>query len=252
MSTLSPEQIDDMKVCGKILKNALDQTVLVLKAGVTTIALDRIAEESIVNAGARPSFKNYFVEGVGSYPSSLCVSINDEVVHGIPNESRVIKNGDVVSLDLGAEYHGVCTDMARTIIVGEATEQIKSLVNTTRICLENAIKEVAVGKNIGNIGAAVEKTALAAGFAVIKDYVGHGIGEKPHMAPSIPNFGKYGSGPKILDCTALAIEPMITLSAEYTTPADDGWTAKTEDGSISAHFEHTVVIENGVVTVVTL
>jgi len=252
MNTLSSQQIVDMKICGKILKNALDQTELALKIGVRTIDLDRIAEESIVNAGARPSFKNYFVEGVGSYPASLCVSINDEVVHGIPNENRVIKNGDVVSLDLGAEYHGVCTDMASTIIVGETTDQIKRLVNTTRICLENAIKEVKIGHNIGDIGAAVERTAAAAGFAVIKDYVGHGIGEKPHMPPSIPNFGKNGSGPKILDNTALAIEPMITLGAEYTIPMEDGWTAKTEDGSIAAHFEHTVVLENGTVTVVTL
>lgn len=251
MDLLNKQQIEDLIICGKILKNALDKTVLAVKAGVSASKLDRIAEKAIVDGGARPSFKNYFIEGVGSYPASLCVSINEEVVHGIPTEHKIIRDGDVVSLDLGAEYKGVYTDMATTVVVGKVAIEIEILVETTRKCLESGLSVVKTGAHIGDIGEAVEKAAKEKGLGVIRDFVGHGIGTHPHSEPKIPNYGKSGKGPEIVEGMALAIEPMITLGAEYTYFHDDGWTAKTKDHSIAAHFEHTIVISDGKPIVVT-
>jgi methionyl aminopeptidase len=190
------------------------------------------------------------VKGSGSFPASLCISVNDEVVHGLPTE-RVIKDGDVVSLDLGAIYNGMCTDMAVTVAVGEVDTNIKKLISVTRDSLNLGISEAKAGNFIGDIGNAVQTYAEKNKFGVVRDLVGHGIGVEPHMQPSIPNFGKKGSGAEIVEGMALAIEPMLTEGNYNVKVGRDGWTVLTRDGSIAAHFEHTIVIVGGKPLVVT-
>ena len=251
MSILDKNQITDIKICGRILRAALLETADNCKAGISTLKLDEIAENAIIKAGARPSFKKYFVAGVGEFPSALCISINDEIVHGLPDENRILKNGDIVSLDLGAEYHGIYTDSAVTVPVGKVEPELLRLIDTTKASLQLGIKEAKAGNRIGDIGAAVETKAKADGFAVIRDYVGHGIGTKPHMPPQIPNFGDSGVGNEIVEGMALAIEPMVVTGSPETFVDDNGWTVKTADKSMAAHFEHTVVIIDGKPVIVT-
>ncbi len=247
---LSKKEIKDIKVCGKILKDSLNEVKNAVKPGVSTLELDKIAEDAIVRQGAVPSFKDYEVKGSGNFPFTTCVSINDEVVHGLPSK-RIINNGDVVSLDLGAIYNGVCTDMAITLPVGDVSESALKLISVTRECLNLGINEAKAGKYIGDIGNAVQTHAERNKFGVVRDLVGHGIGTEPHMQPSIPNFGKKGAGAKIIEGMALAIEPMLTEGNYEVKVGMDGWTVLTRDGSIAAHFEHTIVIVEGKPIVVT-
>lgn len=251
-NVLSEKQIVAMRECGKILASAMDEVAQAVKPGVSTLSLDRIAEEFIRKSGAVPSFKNLKVAGVGQYPASLCVSINSEIVHGIPRSDRFLEEGDIVSLDLGAKHKEVCSDMAITLPVGKISDEAKRLIRVTKECLDRGINAAISGRRIGAIGEAVQKHAESNGFGVVRDMVGHGIGEKPHMDPKIPNYGKSSDGPKILDNMALAIEPMITAGDYNITAGFDGWTISTADKSLAAHFEHTVVIENGITTIVTL
>jgi len=251
MSILSENQIVDIKICGKILHDALLEVANSCHAGVSTAKIDQIAENAIIKAGARPSFKNYLVAGVGEYPSALCISINDEIVHGLPDKNRRLEDGDIVSLDLGAEYHGIYTDSAVTVPVGKVSAELSKLIDTTKTALELGIREATAGNHIGDIGVAVETKAKADGFEVIRDYVGHGIGTKPHMSPQIPNFGTAGRGEEIVEGMALAIEPMIVTGSPKTLVDSNGWTVKTADGSMAAHFEHTIVTIDGKPVVVT-
>jgi len=247
---LNKDEIKLIKISGRILKESLDAVISAVKPGVSTLRLDEIAYHAIKERGAEPSFKDYEVKGSGLFPSTLCVSVNEEVVHGLPS-LRVLKEGDVVSLDIGAGYKGVYTDMAVTIPVGKVSPKATKLIETTRKCLLIGINQAFAGCRIGDIGHAVQEYAEGQGFGVVRDLVGHGIGREPHMSPHIPNFGKKNSGPVIMEGMALAIEPMLTEGGYDVQVEADGWTITTFDGSLSAHFEHTVVILNGKPVIVT-
>lgn len=249
---LTENQLKDIIKCGQCLKFAMNEVRKAALPGVKTVELDFIAENALLLQNVKPTFKNYYIEGPGHYPSSLCVSVNDEIVHGIPTEHKVLKEGDVASFDLGASLNGICTDMAITVLVGNIKDKRKEqLISVTKRSLDLAIKEAKIGNNIGDIGYAIQNYAESYGFGVVREYVGHGIGTKPHLPPHIPNFGLKKTGPKIEEKMALAIEPMITLGHFKTIVGDDGWTVKTADQSLAAHFEHTVVIVKGKPLVVT-
>lgn len=248
---LNKEEINLIKICGKILKESLSEVKSSLKPGITTLRLDEIAYNAIKKRGAEPSFKDYEVKGAGHFPFSLCVSVNDEVVHGLPSE-RILQEGDIVSLDLGAQYKGIYTDMAATVPVGEIKDSAKKLIETTKKCLAIGIAEAKVGNRIGNIGFSVQQYAEKNGFGVVRDLVGHGIGREAHMFPHIPNFGDKDAGPVIVEGMALAIEPMLTEGDYNIHVKNDGWTVLTMDSSLSAHFEHTIVIIDGKPVIVTV
>lgn len=248
---LSNNEIEIIKKCGYILSSAMNDVQAAICPGIATKDLDLIAENAIRQKGATPSFKDYFVAGAGKYPASLCVSINDEVVHGIPKNNRVLKDGDIVSLDLGAQYNGICTDMAVTVAVGQVSDEALNLIKVTEECLKRGIQASKVGNRIGAIGEIVQDYAEKNNFGVIRDLVGHGIGIKPHMDPQIPNYGNSNRGPKILPGMALAIEPMITEGDFQIKVKDDNWTIITNDGSLAAHFEHTIVVTKDGPVVVT-
>ena len=250
-SDLSPEEILSLKAGGRFLAEALALVCKAVRPGVSTAELNQIAEHELALRNCRPSFKNYYVAGAGEYPAALCISINDEIVHGLPDAGRLLQDGDIVSLDLGAEYQGIYSDMAVTVAAGEISKESQRLIEVTKHSLETGIAAITPGAKIGDIGAAIEEYVESEGFAVIKDYVGHGIGRKPHELPQIPNFGRKGTGPLIADNQALAIEPMVSVGDFHTMVANDGWTVKTLDGSLSAHFEHTVIVENGLPVIVT-
>lgn len=250
-NVLADDQIVAIRECGKILSFAMKEVKKAVAPGVSTHQLDEIAHKSILDKGGEPSFLNYEVSGIGYYPASLCVSINEEIVHGIPSKDRILKDGDIVSLDLGAKYKGVCTDMAVTLPVGEISEIAQKLIEVTKECLDRGISAAIAGNKIGAIGESVQKHAESNGFGVVRDLVGHGIGTKPHMAPNIPNYGKKTAGPKILERMALAIEPMITVGDYNIEPKSDGWTISTTDKSLAAHFEHTIVIVEGIAEIIT-
>lgn len=248
---LTAAQIKSIRVCGRILQDALLEVIRSAKAGISTKELDTIAENQIRKQGATPSFKGYEVKGIGKFPSSLCVSINNEIVHGIPVTDKILKEGDVVSFDLGAEYEGICTDMAATVGIGTISNRSKLLIDTTKASLAAGIEAIEPGARIGAIGAAVQSVAEKQGFGVVRDFVGHGIGALPHLEPNIPNFGTEEEGPMIEEGMALAIEPMITEGGYKTKTSDNRWTVMTEDGSVAAHFEHTIIIVNGKPEIVT-
>ncbi len=207
-----------------------------VEPGVTTAEIDKIAYDYIRKNGAEPNFLHY-----NGYPATACISINDEVIHGIPGD-RVIKAGDIVSIDLGAKIHGFHGDNAATFAAGDISPEAKRLCDTTRESLYVGIEKAVAGGRIGDIGAAVAAYCEARGFSVVRDYVGHGVGKNLHEDPSVPNFGTPGRGVRLLPGMTLAIEPMINLGKAAVKTLSDGWTVKTKDGSLSAHFEHTVAI----------
>ncbi len=228
------------------MADALDLVGRILRPGVTTGELDAAVEELIRSWGATPSFKGYF-----GYPASICVSINEQVVHGIPDD-RAIKDGDIVSVDIGAYLDGYHGDGARTFAVGDIPEGARKLMRVTRECLEMGIEQAQPGNRIGDISAAVQRHAEENGFGVVRQLVGHGIGQSLHEDPQVPNFGLPGQGPKIRAGMVLAIEPMINEgSFEVYTLADE-WTVVTRDHKLSAHFEHTVAITDGGPVVLTV
>ena len=240
------EDINKLRKGGKILASVLYEAARKAIPGAKTIELDILAEKMIKEAGGRPSFKNYKTpDDKISYPASLCVSINEEVVHGIPSE-RVFKDGDIVSLDLGIEYKGFYTDSAITVSVGNISEQAKKLIETTQEALNLGIMAVKNGAFIGNIGYAIQSFVEKNGFNVVRKLVGHGLGRKVHEPPEIPNFGVKGKGEVLREGEVIAIEPMITVGRHDINLDKDLWTWKTKDGSLSAHFEHTIIVtKNG-------
>lgn len=248
---LDHEQLQLIKICGKKLATALDFVTKSVKPGVSTMELDDLAEKKLIEFGCVPAFKNYFVAGAGEFPSTLCVSVNDEIVHGLPSLETILKEGDVVSLDIGAGFKGVYTDMAVTVGVGKISKEAQKLIHVTEKALYVGIDQAKLNNKIGDIGYAIENFVQPSGFGIIRDYVGHGIGTKPHLWPQIPNFGHRGTGPTIKEGMALAIEPMITLGAESTKVMPNNWTVKTTDESFAAHFEYTIIIENGKTLIVT-
>ena len=217
------------------------EVLLLLKArvkpGVSTAELDSFAEKRVREAGAVPAFLGY-----RGYPATLCVSINEEIVHGIPSPKRIIKEGDIVSLDMGAVCDGFYGDAALTVAAGEISGQAKRLMDVTRISLEMGLSAVKAGARLGDVSHAVEKYAVENGMSVVREFTGHGIGRHLHEEPSIPNYGKPGTGPLLKAGMTLAIEPMLCLGRAEVVVKNDGWTAVSADGSLSAHYEHTIAV----------
>ncbi|HIT37024.1 MAG TPA: type I methionyl aminopeptidase [Candidatus Onthousia faecipullorum] len=241
----SKREIELLKEAGHIVYLTHQYLRPHIKAGIKTKELDSLAEKFIRSKGATPSFKGY--EG---FPSTLCISINDEVVHGFPSE-RVLKEGDIISIDIGACYKGYHGDSAWTYTVGEASDDAKYLLEHTEKALYEGIKQAKVGNRIGDISYAVEKYATEHNLGVVKELVGHGVGTSVHESPDVPNYGTKGTGPKIRDGMVIAIEPMLTLGSPDIYVEDNDWTIKTEDSSLSAHFEHTIAITNEGVIILT-
>lgn len=232
-----------MQKGGKILGQILKQLAQEVYPGQTTVALNNLAEKLIAQAGGTPSFKGYTPFGTGqAYPNALCCSINDEVVHGIPKKHRCLKSGDIISLDLGFYYQGWHTDSAITLGVGKISPQAEQLIRVTYEALQRGIRQVKPGATIGDIGAAIQSYIESNGYSVVKSLVGHGIGREVHESPRVPNFGQKRQGAKLTAGNVIAIEPMVNLGQEEVITAADGWTVKTSDHSLSAHFEHTVAV----------
>lgn len=232
-------ELSVMKEACRISAGALDLIGKAVEPGVTTAELDRIAEQYILSMGATPNFKNY-----QGYPATACISINHEVIHGIPKKNRVLKAGDIVSVDLGAKFGGYHGDNAATFAVGDISPEAKRLIDTTRESLYEGIKMARAGGRIGDISHAVQAYVEARGYSVVRDFVGHGIGTNLHEAPEVPNFGNPGRGIRLLPGMTIAIEPMVNAGKPDVKVMPDGWTVLTKDGSLSAHFEHTVAITN--------
>ena len=241
------EQIAKMRESGKITKNVLDLIGKTIKSGMTTKELDKIAYDYIKSCGAEPSFLGY-----SGYPATLCVSIDDMVVHGIPSKDIIIKEGQIVSVDVGVIYNGWQGDAARTFAIGEISAEKKKLIEVTEQCFFKAIEDLRDGTPIGNIGHNVQHHAESNGFSVVRALVGHGIGREMHEDPSVPNYGIRGTGIRLKKGMALAIEPMINAGTHKVNFMSDGWGVKTADGRPSAHYENTVVITSNGVEVLTL
>ena len=241
----SKREIELLKEAGHIVYLTHQYLRPHIKAGIKTKELDRLAEEFIRSKGATPSFKGY--EG---FPSTLCISINDEVVHGFPSD-RVLQDGDIISIDIGACYKGYHGDSAWTYTVGKVSDDAKYLLEHTEKALYEGIKQAKVGNRIGDISYAVEKYATEHNLGVVKELVGHGVGTSVHESPDVPNYGTKGTGPKIRDGMVIAIEPMLTLGSPDIYIEDNDWTVKTEDSSLSAHFEHTIGVTNDGVIILT-
>ena len=241
----SKREIELLKEAGHIVYLTHQYLRPHIKAGIKTIELDRLAEDFIRSKGATPSFKGY--EG---FPYTLCISINDEVVHGFPSE-RILKDGDIISIDIGACYKGYHGDSAWTYQVGEISNEAKYLLEHTEKALYEGIKQAKVGNRIGDISAAVEKYATKHNLGVVKELVGHGVGTSVHESPDVPNYGKEGTGPKIKDGMVIAIEPMLTSGSPDIYVEDNDWTVVTDDGSLSAHYEHTIAVTNDGVIILT-
>jgi methionyl aminopeptidase len=235
----SKREIDIMREANQIVADTHKLLSEKLKAGMTTAELDKIADEYIRSRGAVPSFKGY-----QGFPASICISINEEVVHGIPDSHRIIKDGDIVSVDIGTFFEGFNGDAARTYPVGEVSEVAKKLLDVTEKSLLTGIEKALIGNRLFDISHAVQEYVEANGFSVVRDYVGHGIGRKMHEDPQIPNFGPAGKGPKLKNGMTLAIEPMVNVGGFEVETLEDGWTVVTEDRTLSAHFEHTIAITN--------
>ncbi len=226
-----------MREACRISAEALKLAGNAVQPGVTTAEIDRIAEKYILSQGAVPNFKNY-----NGYPATACISINNEVIHGIPSVKRVIKAGDIVSIDLGAKFDGYHGDNAATFACGDISDEAKRLIDTTRESLYKGIAAAVSGGRLGDIGYAIQQYVESRGYSVVRDFVGHGVGTNLHEAPEVPNFGTRGRGIRLMPGMTLAIEPMINAGRSDVKVMPDGWTVLTKDGSLSAHFEHTVAI----------
>jgi len=233
----TPEEVEMMAQASKIVAEAHQVLKKEVKPGITTLFLDRIAEEFIRSHGGVPAFKGY-----RNYPRTLCVAVNDEVVHGIPSK-RVLQEGDIIGLDLGAIVQGFYGDGAVTVTVGSVPDQVSTLVRVTEEAMMKGIEKAVVGNRLSDISHAVQQHVEAYGFSVVRDFVGHGIGRELHEEPQVPNYGRPGQGPRLQVGMVLAIEPMVNAGGYHVRVLDDQWTAVTQDGSLSAHFEHTLAIQ---------
>ncbi len=236
-----------MKEACRISAGALQIVGKAVEPGVTTAELDRLAEEYIRSQGGEPNFKNY--EG---YPATACISVNNEVIHGIPTSKRKLKAGDIVSVDLGAKIDGYHGDNAATFACGDVSDEAKRLMDTTRESLYEGIKAACAGNRIGDIGSAVQRYVEARGYSVVRQFVGHGVGTHLHEAPEVPNFGTPGRGIRLLPGMTIAIEPMVNVGKPDVKVMPDGWTVLTRDGSLSAHFEHTIAVTSDGPQIMTL
>lgn len=234
----SPQEVDKMRTAGRIVAGTIDRVLAAVRPGISTADLDRVAEEEIHRHAATPSFKGY-----KGFPGSICASLNDEVVHGIPSPKRILKAGDILSLDFGAIWEGYHADSAVTVFVGEPpSAEAEKLVRVTEEALEAAISQVRPGGRLSDVSHAVEQVVEGAGFSVVREYVGHGIGRSLHEDPQIPNYGPPGRGPELRPGLVVAVEPMVTMGDWPTRVLADDWTVVTADGSLAAHFEHTIAV----------
>ncbi len=235
-----------MREAGKVVAGALNKLAEVIKPGITTAELDRMAEEYILSQGAKPAFK-----GLYGFPYTICASVNEQVVHGFPS-LRKLNNGDIISIDIGAEINGYFGDHARTFAVGDISDELQRLLDVTRASLAEAISVARRGNRLSDISHAVQDYVEKNGYSVVKDYVGHGIGTKMHEEPQVPNFGRPGRGPRLKAGMTLAIEPMVNMGSYHVQTLLDKWTVVTRDGQPSAHFEHTIVITESEPVILTL
>jgi methionyl aminopeptidase len=239
----SRQEIEIMRTANRIVSEILVELREQVKPGISTGEIDRISAELIRKKGARSAFKGYQIRsGVPPFPATICVSLNNEVVHGIPSPQRIIREGDVVSLDFGVIYKDFYGDAAVTFLLGEAEERVHRLIQTTTTALEDGIEQAKVGNRLGDISAAIQKRVEQEGFSVVREFVGHGVGRRLHEDPPVPNYGVRDRGVRLREGMVLAIEPMVNLGDPDVMMKSDGWTAVTKDGSISAHFEHSVAI----------
>ena len=235
---LTLEDLSTMRQAGKVASKAFKNIKKIMKAGSSTKDVEVLFDNFLKKySGMEAAFKGY-----SGYPASLCVSINEEIIHGIPTDHKIIRDGDVVSVDLGIKYKGLFVDTAYTYLIGRVSSAAKKIVKVTYKSLQEAIKKVKIGAKIGDIGCAVQDFVEKNGFSVIRRFVGHGIGRDLHLPPEVPNFGKCKEGEELKEGYAIAIEPMVSSGTYDIDVLDDGWTVKTKDNSLSAHFEHTVVV----------
>ena len=232
----SASQIDKMKRAGEIVALTHELMRKNICDGVTTKELDRIAEEFIRSKGAIPSFKNY-----NGYPASICASVNDVVIHGIPGNTR-LKNGDIVGIDIGAYIDGYHGDSANTYGVGDISKEAADLIETAKRGFEEGVKMAVAGNRVGDISAAIQQYVESKGYSIVREFVGHGVGAQMHEDPEVPNYGRAGHGPRLCNGMTLAVEPMINAGKRNVVMLDDDWTIVTEDGSLSAHYEHSIAI----------
>lgn len=239
------EEIKILREGGKRLAIILAKVAKMVKPGVSTYELDKYAYKLITEGGDKPAFLNYKPDGATrAYPASLCTSVNNEIVHGIPSRSKILKNGDIISLDLGLNHKGLFTDHAITVPVGKITKKDKQLLENTKKALEIGIWAARGGDTVGDIGNAIE-SFVHHRYGIVRELAGHGVGKKVHEDPYIPNYGKAGKGQKLIPGMVVAIEPMLNMGGDGIVSLNDGYTIKTADGSRSAHFEHTILITEG-------
>ena len=233
----SPLEIEKMRRAGLLVWELLQELKARVEPGISTFELEEFAVERIARTGARPAFK-----GLYDFPCALCTSINDEIVHGIPSRKRILQEGDILKIDTGVQLEGYYSDSAVSVPVGEISPELKQLLRVTEESLQRAIDRVRIGSRVGDISAAVQEHAESHGYSVVRDFVGHGIGTKLHEDPKVPNYGTAGRGPALKEGMVLAIEPMVNTGRPGAKILKDKWTAVTEDGGYSAHFEHCVVV----------
>lgn len=232
------DEIEKIRQAAQIVRKSLDEVEAAIRPGLTTWDLNEIAEKATLKLGGKPAFKGY-----RGFPACLCTSINNEVVHGIPRKDRVLKEGDIIGIDYGASFQGYFGDSARTVPVGFTPDgKLKDLIDSTRESLKRAIAAIRVGGFVQDISRAIEDYISPKGFGIVKDYVGHGIGTKPHEEPPIPHYVTRDRGPRLKEGMVICIEPMINMGSDEVRLLEDGWTVVTADGALSAHFEHTVAI----------
>ncbi|MBQ7291856.1 MAG: type I methionyl aminopeptidase [Clostridia bacterium] len=231
------EQVAIMRKAGRITGEALLKAAENIREGISTYELDKIIHDYIVKSGAKPSFLGY-----GGFPASACISLNDEIIHGIPRKDRFLAEGDIVKIDVGAYYKGFHGDSAKTFGVGNISEEAKRLIDSTKEAFHRGAAKAVAGNRIGDIGAAIHEYATAQGYGVVRRYVGHGVGHELHEDPEVPNFGTAGRGARLFPGMTIAIEPMINQGTFDVRELKDGWTVVTADGKLSAHYEHTVLI----------
>ena len=235
----TPDEINAIRKSSLLVGKALAEIAKIVEPGVTTLQLDRVADSFIRDHGAYPGFLGYH-----DFPNSICASVNQAVVHGIPN-AQPLKEGDIVSIDIGVLWEGFWGDSAFTFAVGQISNDLQKLLDVTRMCLELGVEQAAIGKRIGDIGYAVQNYAETNGYGVVRELVGHGVGIQLHEAPEVPNYGRRGQGLVMTEGLVIAIEPMINLGTKNVRQLKDGWTIETQDGKPSAHFEHTVAVGKG-------
>jgi methionyl aminopeptidase len=234
----TPQEIEKMRRSGQVVREVLELVRKAVKPGASTLDLENVAVQRMKELGAKPAFKGY-----RGYPCVLCTSVNEEVVHGIPSAERVLRDGDIVSIDTGVIIDGFYGDSAITVAVGDKVNpRTKKLLEVTQASLASGIEAIRPGATLGDVGAAVQEVVEAEGFSVVREFVGHGIGTRLHEDPQVPNYGRRGQGQKLREGMVIAIEPMVNAGKPDVQVLSDGWTAVTQDGSLSAHFEHTVAV----------